>query len=312
MQPSPSVPPSRGRAPAGQGPAAAVDAAIARALAAGDPRGLEDAYRRYADRLRAYCRSIVHDAAAASDAVHDTYVVASQRAGELRDPGRLRAWLYAIARNECLRILRTQRRQAPLEAAAEMSGEPVDFAAGVRAEQLRELVHTASAGLADGDREVIELAIRHDLSAPDVASVLGVSPDHAHARLSRARASLERSLGALLVARTGTADCPELGTMLAGWDGQLTALLRKRLARHIASCEVCAERQRRQLQPSQLLAGFTALPFALVAEELWPRIQLTCGGYGPGPAGMGSDGVGSDGAAAGGTEPGGAAPGGAG
>lgn len=258
------------------------DAAIAQALAAGDPAGLERAYRRYADRLHAYCRSVLHDAEAAADAVHDTFMVASQRAGELRDPNRLRAWLYAVARNECLRALRARRRRAPLDEAEAVSAESIDLGAGLRAEELRELVHTASAALPDNDREAIELALRHNLSAADVGAVLGVSANHAHARLSRARTQLERSLGALLVARTGADDCDELQSLLAGWDGRLTSLLRKRLARHIPSCVVCAERQRRQLQPSALLSGYATLPFALVSEELWTRLRLTCGSGGAG------------------------------
>ena len=41
----------------------------------------------------------------ASDAVQDTFVVAAAKLGRLRDPGRLRPWLFAVARNECRRQL---------------------------------------------------------------------------------------------------------------------------------------------------------------------------------------------------------------
>ena len=47
--------------------------------------------------------------------------------------------------------------------------------------------------------------------------------------------------------------------MLAGWDGQLTVLMRKRISRHIEQCEVCGERKRRELTPA-LFAG--AVPIA--------------------------------------------------
>ena len=47
--------------------------------------------------------------------------------------------------------------------------------------------------------------------------------------------------------------------MLAGWDGQLTVLMRKRISRHIEQCEVCGERKRRELTPA-LFAG--AMPMA--------------------------------------------------
>src|SRR6266511_250435 len=70
----------------------------------------------------------------------------------------------------------------------------------VGATDVRDLVWAAAGGLNPDDRQVFELMVRHGLSAPDVAAVLGIAPDHAHARLSRARGQLERALGALLVA----------------------------------------------------------------------------------------------------------------
>ena len=50
---------------------------------------------------------------------------------------------------------------------------------------------------------------------------------------SRARAHFEAALGVLLVARSGQDACAELATIMAGWDGKLTVLLRKRVSRHI-------------------------------------------------------------------------------
>ncbi len=243
---------------------------------AGGSVGLEQAYRRYADRLYAYCRSLLHDGEGAADAVQDTFVVANQRIGDLRDPDRLSAWLYAIARNECLRQLRQRRRSAALEEAGEVPADVTDPGTAVNAAQVRELVHAAAQGLNPGDREVIELAVRHGLAPVDLGAVLGVSANHAHARLSRARTQLERALGALLVARTGARDCPTLGELLAGWDGHLTALLRKRVARHVESCPVCTARQAEQFNPAALLAAWAGLPFAAVAVELWPRLRLVC------------------------------------
>jgi len=73
------------------------DRALVAAMISGDPRGLDGAYRRYAPQLRAYCGSLLGDGEAAADAVHDTFVLAGERIGQLRDPDRLRPWLYTIA-----------------------------------------------------------------------------------------------------------------------------------------------------------------------------------------------------------------------
>src|SRR5690606_16595913 len=77
------------------------DRALVAALGAGDPAGLDGAYRAYADRVYAYCRWLLDDRDAAADALVDTFVVACVRTGRLRHPERLRAWLYAVARSQC-------------------------------------------------------------------------------------------------------------------------------------------------------------------------------------------------------------------
>jgi len=253
------------------------DRALVAAMVSGDPRGLEGVYRRYADRIYTYCRSLLRDPDAAADAVHDTFIAAREHAGQLRDPDRLRSWLYAIARNECGRQLRGRVRHVPLDEAGDMSTPDTDPGHGVHVDELRDLVWAAADGLNPGDREVFELMIRHGLDGPDVAAVLGVSADHAHARLSRAKAQMERSLGALLMARTGGEHCARLAGVLRGWDGRLTTLLRKRISRHVESCSVCGEGQRSRLRPAALFAGYAAVPFLVAPAGLGARIRLTSG-----------------------------------
>jgi RNA polymerase sigma factor (sigma-70 family) len=233
------------------------DPEVVAAIAAGDPAGLAEAYDRYAMPLYSYCRSLLREPADAADAVQDTFLVATAKVRELHDPGKLRAWLYAVARNECFRRLRAGKALSALEEVADMPSQTAEIGAATERAELRQLVRAAIDGLNPGERDVIELSLRHELHGDDLADALGVSRNHAHALLSRARSQLERSLGALIVARTGRAACADLDSMLAGWDGQMTPLMRKRISRHIERCEVCGERKRRELTPA-LFAG--ALP----------------------------------------------------
>jgi RNA polymerase sigma factor (sigma-70 family) len=274
----------------GMDAAAAEDRALVAAMLARDPAGLDGAYRRYANRLHAYSRALLADGDAAADVVHDTFLIANERVAQLREPDRLGAWLYAIARSECLRRLRLRKRTAPMVEELPPPGDGTDPGRAVQAAEVRALVHAAAAGLNHGDREMIELAIRHDLSAGEIASVLGVSANHAHARLSRARGQLEAALGALLVARGRAGRCPELEQLLAGWDGQLTALWRKRIHRHVQDCLSCTTRRRDLLSPAALLSAYAALPFAAVALEHPPvpgaaRSGPTGPAGSPGPTG---------------------------
>ncbi|SCF46865.1 RNA polymerase sigma factor, sigma-70 family [Micromonospora matsumotoense] len=251
------------------------DRALVEALRRGDRVGLEGIYRRYADRLYTYARMMLREPEAAADAVHDAFLLAGQRIDQLRDPDRLRSWLYAIVRTECLRQLRERSRSAPLTEAAEPVADTADPAAAVNADQVRDLVHLAVAALNPGDREVVHLAIRHDLSSVDIGAALGVPANHAHARLSRARSQLERALGALLVARGGARDCPALADLLDDWRGRLTPTLRKRVARHIDDCARCGLLRREQCNPAALLTAYTAPGFLVVADTVWPRLADT-------------------------------------
>ncbi|HEX3490143.1 MAG TPA: sigma-70 family RNA polymerase sigma factor [Streptosporangiaceae bacterium] len=245
------------------------DRDVVAAIVAGDPAGLAAAYDAYAASLHAYCRTLLGEPADAADAVQDTFVIAAAKLGGLRDPDRLRPWLYAVARNECHRRLRGRAKQADLDEAGEVTDAGADVGEQAERGDLRRLVLAAIGGLNPGDREVIELNLRHDLDGADLAGALGVPVNQAHALASRARGQLERSLGALLVARNGREQCAELDALLAGWDGQLTPLLRKRVSRHIEHCEICGERKRRELSPAALLS---VLPLAVLPPDLRQQV----------------------------------------
>ncbi|HEX2574899.1 MAG TPA: sigma factor, partial [Aquihabitans sp.] len=75
------------------------DVELVEAIRRGDPRAWADVYDRYGARLHAFCTRRLNEPHAAADAVQDTFVVAAARLDQLREPSKLRPWLYAIARN---------------------------------------------------------------------------------------------------------------------------------------------------------------------------------------------------------------------
>ena len=241
------------------------DREIIAAIVAGDPAGLAGLYDKYAESLYGYCWWMLGGSDCAADAVQDTFVIA---AASLADPLRLRPWLYAVARNECYRRLRAG--EAGPDEAADLVAPSADISENTERAELRGFVRTAMDGLNPGEREVIELGLRHDLSGADLAAVLGVSRNQAHALASRARGRLERELGVLLVARSGRWACPTLDLMLHDWDGQLTAPMRKQVARHTGQCDACTYRKRSALRPAALdgMAPPAALPRGLREKVL--------------------------------------------
>ena len=242
------------------------DSEVVASIVAGDPQGLATAYDRYADSLYTFCRSVLRDPADAADAVQDTFVIAASRLDGLRDPDKLRSWLYAVARNETTRILRAKKTtSAPDEA-----HDVIDESGDAERAELRTLFRDAAQGLGASERELVELSLRHKMEADEIADVLGVPENHAHSLLSGARGQLEACLGALLVGRAGREECKELGTLLGEWDGTLTVLLRKRLHRHIERCATCTNRRTFELRP----AAFSGLPPLVAIAGTLPMLAV--------------------------------------
>ena len=185
--------------------------------------------------------------------MRDTFVIAAARLSDLREPDRLRAWLYAVARSECQRIARPGRPVFTAAQAQYVIAGAARVPEDVEGARLRGLLDDATTGLTPGEREVIELELRQGLEAAEVASVAGVPRTRANALVSRAREHLEASLAAVVVARAGRRDCRSLSGMLATWDGQLTVPLREQLHRHIGRCTVCTTRRDLELHPGRLL-----------------------------------------------------------
>jgi RNA polymerase sigma factor (sigma-70 family) len=258
----------------------ATDAALAGAAAAGDRAAFAGIYDRYADRLHDFCVGMVRDRDAAADCVQDVFCTAAVQLRTLRDPGKLRPWLYAIARNEALRCIRARSREQVSDELPDLASSEVGPDTLAARTELADLIAEAAGGLSDRDRSVLELAYRHGLDGPELAEALGVSPGTATKMVFRLRETVERSLGALLVARRAhrnPRECPELDAILADWDGNFSVLMRKRVARHIESCSTCEGVRRELVSPRALLGVapvFISAPWWLRGQTMG-QIQLT-------------------------------------
>lgn len=248
----------------------ASDAELVGRVRAGDRDAFAQVYERYADRLFDFAVGMLRNREDAADAVADSFVTMAERLEQLRDPSRLRPWLYAVVRRECLRRLSARKRVAfgddeQLEALPDSAASPDEQVATAA---LRELVWDAAAGLGERDRALLDLHLRHGLEGQELAEAMGITAGNAYTSLNRLKTQVERSLGALLIARLGRDDCAQLGIILEGWDGTFSVLLRKRVARHVDGCLVCDER-RAALSPLSLLAS---VPLLVAPSSLRDRV----------------------------------------
>lgn len=159
---------------------------------ASDLAAVYEAHSRYVWRC---LRSLgVHDGQL-DDALQDVFVVVQRKLGEFDGGAELRTWLYAIA----LRIARKYRERlrrepASLEAARESQPELVLTGGGERellSNERLALAHAVLATLSDEQREVFVLARVEQMSAPEIASVVGIPLNTVYSRLRAARLAFE-------------------------------------------------------------------------------------------------------------------------
>ncbi len=85
------------------------DERLARSVGQGNDRAFNALYSRYHQQLYRYCHSIVRHEADAQDALQSTFTAALTALRRSQRDAPLRPWLYRIAHNESISLLRRRR-----------------------------------------------------------------------------------------------------------------------------------------------------------------------------------------------------------
>ncbi|MEU7897289.1 sigma-70 family RNA polymerase sigma factor [Nonomuraea sp. NPDC049152] len=240
------------------------DRVLVEALRARDPGALAALYDSHAESIYRYCWTLLNSPDSAQVALRDTLIAADAHVGALAEPDRLRGWLYALARQECLR-----RRTAAVEDVTEtlVAVPPVADPADA---DLRFMAWNAVRSLTAAETELLELTARHGLSTSDVAAVLGVTPRQIEVAHESARERLGDAITAEVLARKELYDCAQRAAILTGFSGELTAEMREQVVLHLGRCEICAPHRSRQVAIAKV---FELLPTVVLPETLRVRVM---------------------------------------
>jgi RNA polymerase sigma factor (sigma-70 family) len=250
----------------------------------GSEAAFEVAFERHGPAILAFCRHMLGSREEAEDAVQHTFAAAYSDLQRGRDRRIvLKPWLFTIARNRCLSVLRARRElpQGDTEIATAGLAEQVEQRA-----ELRELLADIRE-LPDEQRAALLLAEVGGLAQADIASVLGCEAARVKALVYRARSGL------LARREARELPCERVREQLSELRGG--SLRRTELQLHLRECQGCREFRAEVKRQRQMLA--VALP---VAPTLGLKSSV-----------LGAVGIGGGAAAAGGTAAGGAAAGGA-
>ncbi|MER5402121.1 sigma-70 family RNA polymerase sigma factor [Streptomyces sp. NPDC002599] len=201
------------------------------------------------------------------DIVQDTMVAVIRGLPDLRDTGKFRSWLVAIVVRQLTDARRRARsgRLTRWEHAEERHSPEPDFAAlfllrqSLSAEQRQ--VAAATAWLDPSYRDLLSLwwlEACGRLSRKDIATAMNLPAAHLAVQVQRMKTQLDVAR-TVVRALSRTPRCAELTELAGPGDPTPSPLLRKRIARHLRSCESCGHLVGRLVPPERLLAGLPLL-----------------------------------------------------
>jgi RNA polymerase sigma factor (sigma-70 family) len=196
----------------------------------GDAAAFEVLYDRYNLRILSFCRHMLGSQQDGEDATQHAFVALHRHIVGDDRPVDVKPWLFQVARNRCLSIIRSRREHADvddpvLQPATEGLADSVQRRSDLR-ELLGDLHH-----LPDDQRAALLLSSLGDLSGDQIAEVIGCRPQKVKALVFQARTSLMNERDAR------NTDCAEVREQLATLRGG--ALLRGPLRRHVRHCDGC-------------------------------------------------------------------------
>jgi RNA polymerase sigma factor (sigma-70 family) len=143
--------------------------------------GVEALFRAHGQAVFAVCLANTRNHHDAEDIMQAVFLKSIAKTGDVREPGRVRAWLMQIARRMCVDFHRKQKHEEPLQVVPPMP--PSSDAAGER-------LHAAIQKLPQNYREAIVLYYLDGRKCSSVAASLGIAEPAVRQRLVRARAML--------------------------------------------------------------------------------------------------------------------------
>lgn len=210
------------------------------------------------------------------DVVQETMLHAMRGLPGLRDPQRFRPWLAAIAIQEVRGRWRAYNRSLPrADLDVDLTDPGSDFVdltitkLGLQGQ--RREVAEATRWLDLDDRHLLSLwwlEAAGELTRPDLAAALELTPPQATVRVQRMRGQLDAAR-AIVRALRASPRCAQLAYLARGWDGHPSTVWRKRFARHTRECDSCAGAWADLAPADRLLVGLALVPlpvgFALPA-----------------------------------------------
>jgi RNA polymerase sigma factor (sigma-70 family) len=205
------------------------DELLARLVGRGSERAFAALYERHHQSLYRYCRSIVRDEHDAQDALQSTMMHAYAALSAKERDLSVRAWLFRIAHNESISLLRKRGRDCQLGDSQDPVGADLEATVQTRA-RLTALVADLRE-LPERQRAALIMRELGGLRLQEIAGALSISPAGAKQALFEARNSLRE------IAEGREMLCDGVREALSAHDRRV--LRGRRIRAHLRACEDC-------------------------------------------------------------------------
>ncbi|MFK7846895.1 MAG: RNA polymerase sigma factor [Rhodothermales bacterium] len=170
------------------------DRALIEAFQTGDEFAFVSLYNRYKDAVYAFCVKMLLNKELAQDVLQDTFLRVYENRERLLKTDSFKAWLFTIARNQCLNQLRRNNWQIPLDPEMalppHLHGAKNTPALDLEKSERIELVNRFLMELKADYREVIILREYQNMSYEEIAAVTRSTLSAVKSRLFKARKKL--------------------------------------------------------------------------------------------------------------------------
>jgi RNA polymerase sigma-70 factor, ECF subfamily len=169
------------------------DAILVKSFCDGNDLAFVNLYNRYKHSIYIFCFKMLDDSNSAEDIVQNIFFKFYERKNQINQPERLKQWLYAVARNECLSYIEKSKRTSPLDSENEIDSGRSFHGQYDSEEEVRHL-SKAIEQLTQEYKEVLLLRLYNDLSYKEIAEILDLKEAVVKSRLFEARKKLYKIL----------------------------------------------------------------------------------------------------------------------
>ena len=250
------------------------DQKLVQSAVGGNRKAFRELFNRYFQALYNYALTLTRDPALAEDITQEAFIRAHTNLSKLGPPWNFHAWIFRLARNYFIDLIRKERDLEELEDERQVISAGPSPERETFSREVSDRVHSTLARLPERQREILDLRELQGFSYAEIGQIMELSDSNVKVSLHRARAAFQESYGISLLLEDPQGDCLEVGELLGSLhDGEDLLDREKFVKEHLKVCKACQKRRDLLIKQSAILGAFIpVVPPADLARRILEQI----------------------------------------